>query len=453
MPLLLLLLASVVPGQDEASVRRLLSSGKKIVRLPAGQIQIASELQVPAGTQVLGNAKGTILKASDRFHGRALLICESGVTISDLTIDGNRRILMRPARLAPPDETFASFYEQNGILAEKVRNVRIHRVIFRNITNFAVLISGSSGVIIDYISVSDSGSLNKDGRNNTTGGVLLEEGTANFTVRNSTFRRIRGNGVWTHSLYTSPRNGPGRIVYNRFEVIGRDAIQAGHATKLLVQENDGHSIGYPVSEVDMAGGGMPVAIDTAGDVDHSSYSGNRFRRINGKCIDLDGFHDGDVMHNICVNEGPLADRPFGHYGIVFNNTNPDMESRNIRVMGNIIDGTTYGGIFVIGRGHTVARNRLTRLNLARCDDPKNLVCQYDGAQPDLLRAGIYLGSKAERPDIATGNIITDNVISGNGMKRYCIVAAPGVALEKQTIKGNTCMPLQPAHPERPLRSR
>ena len=51
--------------------------------------------------------------------------------------------------------------------------------------------------------LSDSGSLNKKGRNNTSGGILLEEGTADFTVQNCVVENIRGNGVWTHS-----RKGP-----------------------------------------------------------------------------------------------------------------------------------------------------------------------------------------------------------------------------------------------------
>ncbi len=50
------------------------------------------------------------------------------------------------------------------------------------------------------------------------------------------------------------------------------------------------------------------------------------------------------------------------YGIVFNNTNPDMQSRGIRVLENRLENVLYGGIFVIGTGHVVARNRLLNLN-------------------------------------------------------------------------------------------
>ena len=87
---------------------------------------------------------------------------------------------------------------------------------------------------IDHVSVKDSGSLNAKGRNNTTGGILLEEGTDQFTVTDSVFGNIRGNAVWTHSRYMSPRNSRGKIANNQFFDIGRDAIQVGHATRVDV---------------------------------------------------------------------------------------------------------------------------------------------------------------------------------------------------------------------------
>ena len=79
-----------------------------------------------------------------------------------------------------------------------------------------------------------------------------------------------------------------------------------------------------------------------------------------------------------------------NYGIVMNNTNPDMRSQNIRVVDNVIDTAKYGGIFVIGTGHLVARNRLLNLNTAHCG------CYFQAGEPDLLAAGIYLGKGAER---------------------------------------------------------
>src|SRR4029453_2469877 len=103
-----------------------------------------------------------------------------------------------------------------------------------------------------------------------------------------------------------------------------------------VENNHGARIGYPSSEVDMETFAVPAALDTAGNVDQSAYVNNRFEEVNGKCIDLDGFHDGEVRGNTCVNRNPVESYPHGHYGIVLNNSNPDMRSRKIVIAENRI---------------------------------------------------------------------------------------------------------------------
>ena len=65
-------------------------------------------------------------------------------------------------------------------------------------------------------------------------------------------------------------------------------------------------------------------------------------------------------------------------------------------------------------------------------------CNYAPTEPDLLRRGIYLGAGADRPDIAKGNIIESNEISGYGMSRHCIGAAPAVSLAANTVAKNEC---------------
>jgi hypothetical protein len=113
-----------------------------------------------------------------------------------------------------------------------------------------------------------------------------------------------------------------------------------------------------------------------------------------------------------------------------------MQSTQIHVTGNVIDGTKYGGIFVIGHGNRITGNKLSRINLARCNDTPG--CLWDSKQPDLLRSGIYVGSKAERPAPASDNVITDNVVGGHGMDRYCVVTGPDVRADQQTIARNHC---------------
>jgi len=396
---------------------------QKILVLPAGVTEVHSEIVVEAGTEVRGAASGTVLHVAPGFSGRAVIVVRGdGVRLRDFTIDGNRAAVETRSGLPPSDVPFARFTRGNGVLAEGVAGLAIERVRFREISGFAVLVSRSRQVTVDAVHVADSGSRNPAGRNNTTGGILLEEGASEFRVSGCTFRNLRGNGLWTHSLYTSPRNARGWFARNRFDSIGRDAIQVGHATEIRVEENSGRRIGFPVEDVDIENFAVPVGIDTAGNVERCSYAGNRFDEVNGKCIDLDGFHDGDVRGNVC--------RGLGNFGIVMNNSNPDMQSRNIRIADNVIDGAGFGGIFAIGTGHWIARNRLLNLNT-----------NHHPSEPDILRSGIYLGDGAARPAPARGNVIERNEITGFEMATRCIGLAPGIKPGWNTIRGNVCQVL------------
>jgi hypothetical protein len=411
------------------------------VHLLSGVTEISEEIRLPDGAHdltVVGDH--STLHAAANFHGRAVLSCHNcrRITFRNFVIDGNRARLERAMPLPPTDKSFASAFPNNGILIEDGDGVFVDHVDFENIANFAALVSHSKNVLIDQISVRDSGSLNAKGRNNTTGGVLLEEGTEQFTVTNSVFRNIRGNAIWTHSRYMSPRNGRGKIANNQFFDIGRDAIQVGHATQVGVAGNRGSRIGFAVELVDVENGGTPVGIDTAGNVDQSVYEHNTFDEIDGKCIDLDGFHDGFVRGNTCVNRRPPEDYPFGHFGIVFNNASIEMRSQNIVVEDNELDGMKFGGIFLVGTGHKILRNRLLHINTAHCNENRQKFgCAVLG-EAEVLETGIYLGSHAEHPDPARGNVIEGNTISGWKMKTRCIQAAPGVKLSDNTIHKNTC---------------
>jgi len=382
----------------------------------------------------------TTLRATADFRGRAVLSCLNcrNIKLFNFAIDGNRDAIGKPVPIAPWDKSFADFFVDNGILVEDTAGLEIEHVDLSNIAGFAVLISHTREVLLDHLHVSNSGSLNALGRNNTTGGVLLEEGSDSFTVADSIFEHVHGNGVWTHSRYGSPRNTDGKIANNQFVDIGRDAIQVGHAVHVEVNGNRGQRIGFPAPVIDVEGGGTPVAIDTAGNVEDSAYENNDFQEINGKCIDLDGFHDGTVRANKCVNRGKPERYPFGHFAIVFNNSNVDMRSQNILVAENEFEGMKFGGIFLIGTGHRILNNRLRRINTAHCNENKAKFGCSALDEPEVLETGIYLGSHAEHPAPARGNRIEGNVISGWKMKTRCIQAAPGVKLSDNTIQGNQC---------------
>lgn len=435
---LLLAAAAALGAAGEADIRRALARATGTVRLPAGIVEISRELVIPNGAhdlEVSGHPAGTVLRASASFKGRAILSCRSGARIrfSHFTVDGNRAALERPLGL-PPNTVFVGFYPNNGILVEQAAGLSITDVSFRNVASFPVLIVASKDVLIQKVSIEDSGSRDARGKNNTTGGILLEEETTDFRIEDCRIRNVWGNGIWTHSLRKSPRNQRGLIIGNTFENIARDAIQVGHGIGVTVTKNTGRRIGYPAELV----AADPVAIDTAGNVERSVYSANHFEEIDGKCIDLDGFHHGEVRDNVCINRCRPEDYPWGNFGIVMNNTDPDMKSEWVSIVNNEIDGTLYSGMLIIGSHHTVRGNHLRNLNLAHCNDNRARCTWLLGTEPEFLRSGIYLARGAERPDPARANRIEGNEFSGYGIAQHCIVAAPGVSLAANTVVGNRC---------------
>jgi Right handed beta helix region len=434
-----LLMAACTRG-SESRLRARLSRASGVFRLPAGVVELTAPLELPSGIAVIGSPKGTVLRASANFHGSAMLLCKgcSQVRLSNFVIDGNRAVLEQRKGLPPYDVPFARFYANNGVLAEDASSLEISHVTFHEMAGFAVLVTRGRNVHVDGVRVENSGSRDARGRNNTTGGILLEDGTTGFRIENCVLRNVRGNGIWTHSSYGSPRNTRGVIVNNSFDTLARDAIQLGHCLDVEVARNKGLHIGWPQADVDIEEYATPVGIDTAGNVEHCNYRQNRFDEVNGKCIDLDGFHDGEVRDNVCTNHGSSADYPFGNFGIVMNNANPQMRSERIRLIHNTVDGVVFSGLLVIGTGHEIRENRFLNLNLAHCNEDKARCSYLAATDPELLRSGIYLARGAERPDPARANTIEGNEISGYRIRRHCIVSAPGVSFAANHISSNRC---------------
>ena len=421
-----------------------LSQRSGILELPAGVIVLHHELTVAEGAhdlEIRGSPAGTTLRAAAGFEGRALIYARqaNGLRLTGFRLEGNRAALAKPVGLPPSDVPFARYYRNNGIVIENATRLVIRGVSFAQVANYPIIIGGSAGVRIEAVRIEDSGSLSPAGRNNASGGILLEEGTRDFQVRQCVVRRVRGNAIWTHSNYHSPRNADGVIAGNSIEEVARDAVQVGHAANVRVENNTGARIGYPVALVDMLSYAVPVALDTAGNVDRSVYVNNRFTEINGQCIDLDGFHDGEVRANSCISRGSYDQYPYAQFGIVCGDSNPDMQPADVRITDNLIDGAGFGGLFLIGSNQTVSGNRFLGLNRNRCTgDMTRARCNYAPEQPDLLRSGIYLAAGAARPAPAAHNEISGNQISGFGMDQWCIEAAPGVKLAANRIAGNRC---------------
>jgi Right handed beta helix region len=412
----------------------------RATELPPGTVELHRPISVAGLTELRGAHKGTTLHMAADFQGPAAIVVQGNdVWLHDFSIDGNRAALEVKQGLPPYDRSFANFTANNGITAVSRQAVEIDNVGLRNIAGFAILASRVARMHVRQATVEDSGSRNAAGRNNATGGILFEEGSSHFSVENCTFRNILGNALWTHSLYASPRNQRGVFARNRIDTLGRDAIQIGHATNMIVADNIASHIGFPAEAEDLENRAIPVGIDTAGNVDSTSYLRNRITEINGKCIDLDGLHDSEIRGNACVNRNSPAAYPLGNYAIVMNNTNPDMRTQNIRIVENRIERPVFGAIFVIGERNLIARNLLLDLNTAQCNQNiAHYQCNYAAADPHILEAGVYLGRGAERPAPARNNIVEYNLITGWGMKTRCVVSAPDIPASWNIVRGNDC---------------
>lgn len=445
----LLLASAILCGcgiarSPEAALRAAFRRTTGRIQLPSGIVELRAPLILQPGAHDLEitGAAGSVLRMVRGFQGRAAIvgIGVSGIRLAGFEIIGSRESLVTDRYLPPSNRTFAEFYDENGLLFTDSRGLRIENITLRNIKAFPVLIARSADVDIAGVSIRDSGTLNAQRRSNTTGGILLEEGTSRFSVRNSRIQGIAGNAIWTHSNYHSPLNRDGLIEGNEIYGTPRDAIQVGHAQRIRVVGNRGGRIGAPFDQVDVAALATPVALDSSGDVSDSVYSGNRFTDVDGQCIDLDGFHDGEVSDNACIDRGSLEQYPYLHTGIVFGNSFPEMQPGHVVVKGNTIEGFGYGGLFLIGEGNQVLQNQFIDINRNHCTGAKAASprCNYALDEPGMLRSGIYLAGHAARPARTEGNVIRDNVISGFGAARWCIASGPGVSLSANRISGNTC---------------
>ncbi|MCP5110878.1 MAG: hypothetical protein GY953_08600, partial [bacterium] len=103
----------------ELPFRQALESGTGLVQLPAGVVEVSREVVIPEGAhdlEIAGHPEGTVLRASDGFEGRAVVVCvkAENVRLRSFTVDGNRDALAQPMEIAPSDVPFVEFYPNNG---------------------------------------------------------------------------------------------------------------------------------------------------------------------------------------------------------------------------------------------------------------------------------------------------------------------------------------------------
>ena len=253
-------------------------------------------------------------------------------------------------------------------------------------------------------------------------------------------RSIRGNGIWTHSLYTSPRNGDGRIGEISFTRSGRDAIQVGHAYSVRVERTPATRIGFPSKTWTSRAAPSPWPSTPP-----AMWSAVRLRAQPLRRDQRQMHRPRRISRWRSVAEIPASTARraeayrFGNYGIVMNNTNPDMRSHNIRVIGNVIDGPMFGGDlrdrnWAPGGAQPAAAREHGALQRRR----RALWLLLRPGRAGDAGSGIYLGRGAERPAPARGNTIADNEISGFKMDTRCIGRAPGIGKDWNIVRGNVC---------------
>ncbi len=167
-------LTAVIPAVLAAAVL-LPAPHRAVLQLAPGVVELHAEMLVEG--EVRGAPAGTILRMAPDFHGRAAIVVRGReARLHDFTIEGNRDASDSRSGLPPYDVPFARFTRGNGILADAVDGLTVERVAIRGVPGFAVLASRSRHVLIDRVQITGAGSRNAAGRNNATGGILLEEG-------------------------------------------------------------------------------------------------------------------------------------------------------------------------------------------------------------------------------------------------------------------------------------
>ena len=249
MGILLTLLVGCLMAADspESLLRKALETKTGMVTLPAGEIVVGREVQLPPDAHDLDiRGSNTTIKASEYFRGRALLVIPGGrnIRVHDLTLDGNRDALGRMLSLPAGGAPYSRLLPGNGIVAEAVTGLEIFNVKAGHVPTFAVLVNGGHNVKLHDIEVSDSGFFTPQRKNNATGGIALENGSTDFEIRHCRFGGLRGTGI---TVRGSER---GLVAENEFAVIARDGVQVFDSKTVTVEGNSIRQIGFPLEEVD-----------------------------------------------------------------------------------------------------------------------------------------------------------------------------------------------------------
>ena len=381
--ILLLHLGAGAQAATEADLRKALTAKTGRVALPEGTYEISREIALPPDAhdlEIVG--PGVTLKAAATFRGRALLVIPHGsnIKVFGLALDGNREAVGRLGGPPPAGTMFARFVANNGILAEGIKGLEISNIQATYIAGYVILVNGGSDVRIHEVEVTESGGFDVRRHNNGSGGILLEEGVADFEITRCLFGKLRGNGVWLTSDAGSPPVTRGRIAENEFSILSGSAVVLRNTANIEMEENMAKMIGFPSDEVDTADSLLPAGVAVRGRTSHLGVRNNHFEQIAGRCMTLNGLTESEIAANDCRD-------------VLFN------------------------AVVLNGSGNTVSANHFPDVNKSKKTDP------------DSLHAGVYLAAGAK------DNLIEANEIAGPGISTHCVM---GPSLGANRVLGTEC---------------
>ena len=119
---------SLLPAASESALREAFLRQTGEIHLPPGTTVLTRPLEVSADARdlVISGTASTLLRASPKFVGRALIHVQGGTRISlrDFTLDGNRAALATRIGMPPSNQPFHRYYANNGIVAEGVTELQ-----------------------------------------------------------------------------------------------------------------------------------------------------------------------------------------------------------------------------------------------------------------------------------------------------------------------------------------
>lgn len=389
------------PAFTSAITRLVLLNGRKLY-IPGGRTYcLKTPVQFPTGElniMLQGDGASTLITRGANMptnKGVFDLSASRKVTFADFDFDGG---VTTPTQLNYSVTGYDPMY--SGLLSNTsfwlhgdCSDISFDNVAIRHTGGYAALLDARTGNITD---VTFERCLFENNRPHTfglttgdlnygswTGGIHYQSdgylyAVENLKVSRNRFSRNTGNCVWGH-LYSLTRLHRNIAVDdNVLTDCGLDGILMGGVMGGSASGNQFRRVGYitltdsdtPVPKY--LANRYAVGLDTAGLVKGVNYDNNTFVSINGGCLDLDGFAQGNVTNNNCkmpaVGEdeytqdsisisGPGGTGANWTYGAQVSNTNNDsIAGTNVTVEGNTFNNMGGGAVRMYASRNGVVRN-------------------------------------------------------------------------------------------------